>query len=90
MKILIVNTLYYPDKVGGAEVSTQLLAEGLVRAGMEVSVACATGTGMDSISELNGVKVYRLRNANLYWPHRPKNARAWRDSPGTRSMSITS
>ncbi|WP_248323632.1 MULTISPECIES: glycosyltransferase family 4 protein [unclassified Caballeronia] len=72
MKILIVNTLYYPDKVGGAEVSTQLLAEGLVRAGMEVSVACATGTGMDSISELNGVKVYRLRNANLYWPHRPK------------------
>jgi len=72
VKILIVNTLYYPDKVGGAEVSTQLLAEGLVRAGMEVSVACATGAGGDSVTELNGVKVYRLRNTNLYWPHQPK------------------
>ncbi|WP_244818110.1 glycosyltransferase family 4 protein [Caballeronia sp. Lep1P3] len=72
MKILIVNTLYYPDKVGGAEVSTQLLAEGLVRAGMEVSVACASGTGFDSVTALNGVRVYRMRNANLYWPHQPK------------------
>ena len=72
MKILIVNTLYYPDKIGGAEVSTQLLAEGLVRAGMDVCVACATGTGNDSVTEYNGVKVYRLRSANLYWPHAPK------------------
>lgn len=72
VKILIVNTLYYPDKIGGAEVSTQLLAEGLVRAGMDVCVACATGAGADSVSEFNGVKVYRLRSANLYWPHAPK------------------
>ncbi|NBA78791.1 hypothetical protein GOQ04_24775 [Emticicia sp. ODNR4P] len=29
MKILIFNTLYYPDQVGGAEVSVQILAEKL-------------------------------------------------------------
>ena len=72
MKILIANTLYYPDMVGGAEVSTQILAEGLAAAGAEVCVVCATGEGADRVSELNGVKIYHLRFANLYWPHRPK------------------
>jgi glycosyltransferase involved in cell wall biosynthesis len=72
VKILIANTLYYPDMVGGAEVSTRILAEGLVAAGHEVSVVCATGTGIDRVSELNGVKIHHLRFANLYWPHQPK------------------
>src|ERR1700712_5461856 len=71
MKILIANTLYYPDVLGGAEVSTQILAEGLVAAGAEVTVVCASGTGVDHVTELNGVKIWRLRFANLYWPHRP-------------------
>ncbi|SAK63522.1 glycosyl transferase, group 1 [Caballeronia arationis] len=70
MKVLIANTLYYPDVVGGAEVSTQLLAEGLAAAGVDVTVVCATGTGVDHISKLNGVKIWRLRFANVYWPHR--------------------
>ena len=69
MKILIANTLYSPDMVGGAEISTQILAEGLVAAGAEVCVVCATGTGVDRVSELNGVKIYRLRLNNFYWPH---------------------
>jgi glycosyltransferase involved in cell wall biosynthesis len=46
-----------------------LLAEGLVKAGMEVSVVCATGTGVDRVEEMNGVRVHRLRSVNLYWPH---------------------
>lgn len=72
VKILIANTLYHPDSVGGAEISTRLLAEGLVKAGMEVCVVCATGAGVDRISRLNGVKVYHLRSVNVYWPHKPK------------------
>ncbi|SAL02163.1 glycosyl transferase, group 1 [Caballeronia calidae] len=79
MKILIANTLYYPDEPGGAEVSTRLLAEGLVKAGMEVCVVCATGTGADRVEDVNGVKVYRLRSVNLYWPHsREKRGRVAR------------
>jgi glycosyltransferase involved in cell wall biosynthesis len=73
VKILIANTLYHPDTVGGAEISTRLLAEGLVKAGMDVCVVCATGTGVDRVSTLNGVKIYHLRSVNLYWPHQPKN-----------------
>jgi glycosyltransferase involved in cell wall biosynthesis len=73
VKILIANTLYHPDTVGGAEISTRLLAEGLVKAGMDVCVVCATGTGVDRVSTLNGVRIYHLRSVNLYWPHKPKN-----------------
>jgi len=71
MKILIANTLYFPEIVGGAEISTQILAEGLVQAGLEVCVACATGTGTDRTEVLNGVTIYYLRLANVYWPHTP-------------------
>ncbi|SPB18945.1 group 1 glycosyl transferase [Caballeronia novacaledonica] len=71
MKVLIANTLYFPDEVGGAEVATRLLAEGLVKAGVEVCVVCATGVGEDRSEEINGAKVYRLRSSNLYWPHAP-------------------
>ena len=69
MKVLIANTLYFPDEPGGAEVSTRLLAEGLVKAGVDVCVVCATGSGIDRVDEINGVRVYRLRSVNLYWPH---------------------
>lgn len=40
MRVLIVNTLYYPYKIGGAEVSVQLLAEELTRKGHQVRVVC--------------------------------------------------
>ncbi|SAK97947.1 glycosyl transferase, group 1 [Caballeronia temeraria] len=71
MKVLIANTLYFPDEVGGAEVATRLLADGLIKAGIEVCVVCATGSGHDRSEEVNGAKVYRLRSTNLYWPHAP-------------------
>jgi len=38
MKIMMINTLYHPYKVGGAEVSVQLLAEKLANMGHTVSV----------------------------------------------------
>ena len=38
MKITIVNNVYFPEAVGGAEISTQLLAESLVAAGLNVQV----------------------------------------------------
>ena len=36
MKILIVNTMYSPSKVGGAEISVQSLAEGFHKKGHQV------------------------------------------------------
>jgi glycosyltransferase involved in cell wall biosynthesis len=69
MKVLIANTLYYPEIVGGAEISTQILAEGLAACGVDVLVVCATGTGVDRVERINGVTVHYLRLANVYWPH---------------------
>lgn len=57
MKILIVNTFYYPNMIGGTEQSVKLLAEGLVKRGHEVVVL--TGDNSE-INKENGVKIIRL------------------------------
>lgn len=63
MKVLIVNSYYYPDIIGGAERSTQLLAEGLARRGVNVCVLC---NGLeDCKSEHNGVVIIRRRFNNI-------------------------
>lgn len=60
MKILIVNTFYYPNMQGGAEQSVKLLAERLVRRGHQVAVYTGDSTtGENKIEEYNGVKIYR-------------------------------
>jgi len=57
MRILIFNTFYYPNIVGGAEKSTQLIAEGLVKKGLNISVV-SIGNNKEQI--INGVKVYYI------------------------------
>ncbi len=62
MKILIVNTYYAPEIIGGAELSVKKLAEGLAERGEEPAVL-ATGE-QDSADNVNGITVYRFRPAN--------------------------
>jgi glycosyltransferase involved in cell wall biosynthesis len=64
----MVNTLYPPLVVGGAEKSVSLLAEALARSGDEVSVATLHPGRTTEVEERNGVRVYRLPLANIYWP----------------------
>lgn len=64
MNILIVNTYYYPNMIGGAEHSVKLLAEGLVEAGHKVAVLCESvdqeGKQGDYLYEqINDVEIYR-------------------------------
>jgi glycosyltransferase involved in cell wall biosynthesis len=68
MKILIVNSLYFPNRVGGAEVSVQLLAEALSAIGHDVYIVCLSNGGEAYRSHINGVCVYRLNLFNIYWP----------------------
>lgn len=69
MKIGMINTLYHPYQVGGAERSARLLAEALVAAGHDVFViTCAEQRGCEV---LNGVRIYREPLANVYWPFAP-------------------
>lgn len=67
MKIVIINTLYYPYRVGGAEVSVQLLAEALVKKGHEVNIISIHEKNIDEEKLLNGVRVNYLSNRNIYW-----------------------
>jgi glycosyltransferase involved in cell wall biosynthesis len=68
MKLLLINTLYPPTIVGGAERSVQLLAESLLQLGQDVVVASLHSSSRTSIDWVNGVKVYRVGLRNLYWP----------------------
>lgn len=68
MKILFVNTLYYPNIIGGAERSVQCLAEALAENGDKSVIITAnhhSGIRMDSH---NGVKIYYVSIKNLYSP----------------------
>lgn len=65
MRILIFNELYTPNKKGGAEVSTQLLAESLVELGYEVHICTSSDKNSDEI--INGVVVHRRKQHNIYW-----------------------
>ncbi|MGK0663328.1 glycosyltransferase family 4 protein [Serratia marcescens] len=68
MRVLIVNTLYYPYKIGGAEVSVQLLAEELTRKGHQVRVVCLHHKKEKKIDVINSVEVIYLPLKNIYWP----------------------
>jgi len=67
MKICIITNLYYPNIVGGAEISTQSIAEGLKLKGYDVFVITLT-YGDSFIEYVNGIKVYYLKLKNIYWP----------------------
>lgn len=75
MKIMIFNSLYYPYRVGGAEISVQLLAEELVRIGHDVKVITLHEQKSRLEDVLNGVKVVYLPLKNIYWgfPNKTKS-----------------
>ncbi len=66
-KILVLNTLYFPYRVGGAERSVQILVEGLRAQGHDVRVLTTTEnkTG-NNLNETNTVTAFK--HHNLYWP----------------------
>lgn len=61
MNILIINTYYYPNLVGGCEHSVKLLAEGLASNGNNVSVYCIDNLKSNKMynENINGVNIYR-------------------------------
>lgn len=75
MKVLIVNVLYPPHRIGGAEKSVSLLAEALVRHGDEVVVATLDDIVAPVVEQRGDVTVHRLPMDNLYWPYDPAGAK---------------
>jgi len=67
---MIINSLYYPNIIGGAEKSTQVIAENLKRFNIEPVVVSAAQK--DTVDYVNGVKVYYVYHSNTYWSYYSK------------------
>ena len=67
MKIAIINTLYAPNQVGGAEKSVQTLAENFSLLGNDVLVICLAKK--NKTYQLNGVTVQAIKIKNDYWAY---------------------
>jgi glycosyltransferase involved in cell wall biosynthesis len=67
-KIVFVTNRYFPNLVGGAELTVQTLAEELLRRGMDVVVISLSSTAVPSQDEVNGIRVHRIVVSNLYVP----------------------
>lgn len=72
MNIVLFNTLYYPYRIGGAEVSVQILAEELVAKGNNVTVVSLSEGVKQERDNIGGVKIIKLPIKNLYWPFNQK------------------
>ena len=69
MRLLLVNSFYSPNVVGGAERSVERLARSLVKRGHEVAVVSLNPSSSQRESAVvQGVKVYYLPLRNLYMP----------------------
>ena len=64
MRILFVTPYYNPQIVGGAEISVQILAEGLAARNHSVSVLTLDQTDHNEVC--NGVEVYRFYNPGMF------------------------
>jgi glycosyltransferase involved in cell wall biosynthesis len=70
MKVLILNSLYRPHAIGGAERSVEILTAGLRDKGMEPVIVSTADS--DSIDQVDGIKTYYLKIPNLYWTRTAK------------------
>ena len=68
MRILIVNSIYPPSQIGGAEKSVALLAEALARRGDSITVVTLVEGDSYVRETRNGVGIYRVPIDNIFWP----------------------
>lgn len=69
MKIAFINSLYYPNEIGGAEKAVRTIAEQTVLDGHEAVVIALAADGMAKTDMVNGVKVYYVPLANVGFMH---------------------
>ena len=78
MKIMMLNTLYTPHVVGGAEIIFREQAEGFAKLGYEVTVVTTTGGNQVLWETINGVSVCRIPLTNVYWHYEKDTASAFK------------
>jgi len=73
MKVMVINSLYYPNIIGGAEKSTQVIVENLKN--FDIEPVVMTISDMEKVDHVNGVKVYYVKHSNVYWSYYSKTKR---------------
>lgn len=68
MKILLLNALFPPNVVGGAERSVEMIANGLAQRGHDVAAVSATSEPTAHRATVGSVRSWYLPLANIYWP----------------------
>jgi glycosyltransferase involved in cell wall biosynthesis len=92
MNVLMINSLYPPHIIGGAEKSVALLAEAVARRGHKVTALTLARDQQEQSTVQSDVQVERMPIQNLYWPfekerdHSPLRKLRWhlRDSWNNR------
>jgi glycosyltransferase involved in cell wall biosynthesis len=69
VKVVLCNTLYPPEGIGGPERSVKIIAEGLVALGHEVTVVGQSLTPFTHSKWINGVKRIGIGSPPGYEPH---------------------
>jgi glycosyltransferase involved in cell wall biosynthesis len=75
MKAMLINSLYWPNIIGGAEKSTKIIAENLNNSGIETVVV--TVSDKEKVDYVNGVKVYYVYHSNVYWSYYSKTKKTF-------------
>ena len=70
MKVMVINSLYYPNIIGGAEKSTQVIVENLKK--FDIEPVVLTVSDKEKVEYVNGVKVYYIQHSNVYWSYYSK------------------
>ena len=79
MNLLIVSRKYYPEVIGGGQISAHFIAQAVAKAGVTVRVLTFTTDGVRKDEVLDGVNITRLpirtlklfpRFSNLEWMYR--------------------
>jgi len=67
-RILLINTLYPPQVMGGAEISVRMIAEAMAKRGLAVGVVSVHQDREVRHEVRNGVELWFLPHGNVYWP----------------------
>lgn len=81
MKIVLVSSLFEAQAEGGAAVSAQLLAHGLVKQGFKVAVITTHPRRHTVVEHTGDLTVYRFSPWNLYWVGDKDRQPVWKRIP---------
>ncbi|OOE62359.1 glycosyltransferase [Salinivibrio kushneri] len=77
MKIIVFNTLYYPNRKGGAEKSVQLICENLASQGHDIDVVSIWDKMSARFQYINGVRSIKWSPYNVYSVHNYSCKTSW-------------